>query len=429
MVAHRAAADTSTAALEAAPGATPGAVLSAEGGTTTRRTGGTSTGATLAALLATLLLCTACATPQPIARARAELRGGNADAALATLSEAEVPRRDRLLLLLDRGLAAQAAGRYRESTEALAEADALVERLDYVSVRDQGASLLVSDRVSSYRGESAERLWIHTFQMINFLALGETEGAAVEARRAVRELEEHGDTFAADPVTRLLAAMSFEAAGQVDGAGVEYRRLVGEDESEALDGMPDGVLRAAWLNARRTARPDVATRLAAAMSEEDRIAAARRTLESREGRARRAAGRRVRAAQARRRPVRLDRAPHRLPLLSGTVTPTPPPAPEVRVDGERIRAVSVSTRLVDVARAPRSRRTRQAHRGATGAARAAAKYKHRARGGVARSLRRRAAPRPVLRARTGRHSELGIAAGHALARARYRFRPAPTMST
>ena len=320
------------------------------------------------ALLATLLICTACATPQPIARARAELRGGDADAALATLSEAEVPRRDQLLLLLDRGLAAQAAGRYRESIEALDEADALVERLDYISVRDQGSSLFVSDRVSSYRGESAERLWIHTFQMINFLALGEAEGAAVEARRAVRELEEHEDTFAADPVTRLLAAMSFEAAGQIDGASVEYRRLVGEGEGETLVGTPDGVLRAAWLNARRTARPDVATRLAAAMSEEERIAA-RRTLDSHEGELV------VLLADGFVPPKRAGDL-----FVSTDLRIAFPYYPEgytypvpnlgVRVDGERVLAVSVSTRLVDVARAALAERgkriaARQALRAAT----------------------------------------------------------------
>ena len=247
---------------------------------------------------------------------------GNAHAALATLSDAEVPRRDRLLLLLDRGLAAQALGRYRESIAALIEADELVERLDYVSVGRQGASLLVNERVSSYRGESAERLWIHTFQMINFLALGEPEGAAVEARRAVSELEEHGDTFVADPVTRLLAAMSFEAAGQIDSASVEYRRLIGG--ADAVAGAADGALRAAWLNARRTARPDEARRLGEAMGRgEPRRGEA--NARRRGGRARRAARGRVRRAQARGRPLRLDRAAHRLPVLRRGVRARRPP--------------------------------------------------------------------------------------------------------
>ena len=317
-------------------------------------------------LLAALLLCGACATSRPIEQARAELRGGNAHAALATLSDAEVPRRDRLLLLLDRGLAAQALGRYRESIAALIEADELVERLDYVSVGQQGASLLVNERVSSYRGESAERLWIHTFQMINFLALGEPEGAAVEARRAVSELEEHGDTFVADPVTRLLVAMSFEAAGQIDSASVEYRRLVG-----GVDGVADaadGALRAAWLNARRTARPDEASRLGEAMDGES-LDAARRTLDGAEGElvvmladgfvAPKRAGDLFVSTELR----------IAFPYYAEGYVPAAP-AIEARVDGRTVRAVPLSTRLVDVARAALAERgrgiaARQALRAAT----------------------------------------------------------------
>jgi len=202
------------------------------------------------------LLSVGCAGNGALERARVELRSGDPERALATLAEAEVPARNELLLLLDRGLVAHAAGRYRQSTVAFAEADALIERLDRVSVSEQSAALIVNDRVTNYRGESGERLWINTFQMLNYLALNEPEGAAVEARRALVELDDHPETFAADAVTRLLVAMSFEAAGQFDSASVEYRKLAADPAA------PSGVVRAAWLNARRTARPDEAAALA-----------------------------------------------------------------------------------------------------------------------------------------------------------------------
>lgn len=295
------------------------------------------------AALALALALSACGTPGSLELARDQLRDGDAEAAFATLDGADVPGRDRLLLYLDRGLVAHAAGRYRDSIAAFDEADVLIERLDIVSVREQGAALVVNDRVTNYRGESGERLWIRTFQMLNYLALGEPEGAAVEARRALVDLDEHGETLAADSVTRLLVAMSFEAAGQFDGASVEYRKLAADPDASP------GVLRAAWQNARRTARREEADRLARALPAET-LAEARRALESRDGEL-------------------------VLVLASGFVPPKLPgdlfvspelriafpyyaaggggrvPELEVRVNGTRSAIDLVATRLVDVARA------------------------------------------------------------------------------
>ena len=53
-----------------------------------------------------------------------------------------------------------------------------------------------------YSGEFSERLWVHTFQMINYLLLDQPEGAAIEARRAVALYEEHGNVLQNDLFTR-----------------------------------------------------------------------------------------------------------------------------------------------------------------------------------------------------------------------------------
>ena len=324
----------------------------------------TSKGRRLAAALLALAFASACATPGAIERARGQLRGGDPDAALQTLADADVPSRDRLLLLLDRGLAAHAAGRHRDSIAAFAEADALIERLDYVSVREQGTALVVSDRATTYRGETGERLWIRTFQMLNYLAVGEPEGAAVEARRALIVLEEHPETLAADAVTRLLVAMCFEAAGQPESAAVEYRKLV------ASETAPPAVLRAAWLNARRTASPDEAAAIAGRLPP-DTLEDARDALASRDGELVLVLGAGFvpakRAGDLFVSPEVRVAFPYYPPGIGGRA-----PALDVRVDGEPREAHVVATRLVDVARAALDERgaglaTRQG-------ARAVAKY-------------------------------------------------------
>lgn len=181
-----------------------------------------------------VLLLQACATSTAITTAREQFRQGSTDAALQTLNEADVSSRDRLLLLLDTALVAQAAGRYEQSIVAFEDAYQLIEQLDYVSARDQTAALVSNDWAIRYSGEFSERLWIHTFQMINYLLLDQPTGAAVEARRAVALYGEHGDVLDNDHFTRYLMALSFERAGQFDSAMVEYRKLAGSVEDDAL---------------------------------------------------------------------------------------------------------------------------------------------------------------------------------------------------
>lgn len=178
-----------------------------------------------AALLCLIVLLQACATSGALNVARDQFRHGSTQEALQTLSEASVSRRNRLLLYLDRGLVAQAAGEFETSIAAFDSAMKLVDELDYVSLRDQSSALLTSDWATRYSGEYSERLWIHTFQMLNFLLIDDPQGAAVEARRAVALYDKHGDVLKQDVFTRALMALSFSAAGQNDSAGVEYRKL------------------------------------------------------------------------------------------------------------------------------------------------------------------------------------------------------------
>ena len=172
-----------------------------------------------------VLALQACATSSALQLARDQFRQGGTSEALQTLAEAEVSGRDLLLLYMDKGMVAQASGNYPESIAAFERALELVKELDYVSIRDQTASIISSDWAARYGGEISEQLWIHTFQMLNFLLLNSPDGAAVEARRAVALFKEHGDILKNDVFTRALMALSFESAGQLNGARVEYRKL------------------------------------------------------------------------------------------------------------------------------------------------------------------------------------------------------------
>ena len=176
-------------------------------------------------LLVCLLCLQACATSSELVTARNQFRDGSAQIALETLDKADVSFRDNLLLLLDKALIAQAAQNYSQSIATFEEAYQLIDQLDYLSTRDQTAALVSSDWAIRYSGEISERLWIHTFQMINYLMLDQPQEAAVEARRAVALYAEDADVLDGDVFTRYLMALSFAAAGQYDSAGVEFRKL------------------------------------------------------------------------------------------------------------------------------------------------------------------------------------------------------------
>lgn len=207
-----------------------------------------------AALLCAAVLLQGCTTSGSLHDARSQFYSGQPQAALETLTTETVSNRNRLLAHLDHGLIAHTASQYQESINAFKAATALLDRIDFISIREQATSLVSNDWVISYKGEYSERLWIHTFQMMNFLLLNDAEGAAVEARQALQVYADHGDSLEGDWYSRTLIAMSFAAAGKADSAHIEYKKLLDDI------GRDVGIARRAWKNAHQLGRKQDATK-------------------------------------------------------------------------------------------------------------------------------------------------------------------------
>lgn len=206
-------------------------------------------------LFCAVLFLQGCATSSSINVARSQFYSGQTQVALDTLNTRDVSERDLLLAHLDRGLIAHTNGDYQISVNAFLSAVAMLEEIDYLSVREQSAKLVTNDSSATYKGEYSERLWIHTFQMMNFLLLNNPSAAAVEARQALKVLDNHSGSLSGDWYTRALIALSFEAARRPDSAHIEYKKL--------LNDMPSGqhgIARRAWQNAKRLGRADDAER-------------------------------------------------------------------------------------------------------------------------------------------------------------------------
>jgi len=167
------------------------------------------------------LLVIGCAT-QRLEHARSCFATGQFAAAQAELAKLPKGTADRVLFLMERGTAAQAAGDYHGSINDWQEAARLIEALDYLSVSRSSSSLVINDRVQAFRGAPFERTLLRTFTAKSYLALGLWEDAAVEARNVVASLQ-NLNGFPDDAYSRYVAAFCFEMIGAYDDAALEYR--------------------------------------------------------------------------------------------------------------------------------------------------------------------------------------------------------------
>ena len=181
-------------------------------------------------------LLVGCASVQ-IDTARAEWQAGNSQQAIASLSTDKIPVRDHLLAHMEKGLIQHETGDYDGSINTLLEAVKLLDSRDFLSVSELGGSLVISERATTYKGEYAEQLWLHTYLMMNFLLTEQYESAAVEARRALTVFDNYNDILQHDHFSQLLTAVAFNSAGQTNDAYVTYRNLAAlVPESSAVTG-------------------------------------------------------------------------------------------------------------------------------------------------------------------------------------------------
>ncbi len=135
---------------------------------------------------------------------------------------------DELMRMLYLGTAAHYSGDYVLSNQYLEAAAAVTDDRITKSLSRSVMSLVSSDGVLPYSTSRTERLLIPYYAALNYVALGDMEGAAVEARRLSALLQaEPAD--ASDDTRRVRAAMRvfsgaiFEAGGHRNDALVAYR--------------------------------------------------------------------------------------------------------------------------------------------------------------------------------------------------------------
>ena len=139
----------------------------------------------------------------------------------------------RLLQHLDLGILYHYSGRYDSSKVELEKAIALHDELFTKSVSNEALSLLTNDNVRPYRGKAHEIVLMHLFQAFNYLALGNADGALVEARQTQLFLGElqrkegaDAKAYTDDGFFRFISALAYESAGEKDDALISLYQSV-----------------------------------------------------------------------------------------------------------------------------------------------------------------------------------------------------------
>lgn len=195
-----------------------------------------------------------CATYQhKVMGARSALLEGDHQEAIDRLKPlAEKPSDDQLIYLLDYAVALQQAGRYQESAKVLAKADKLAEVVDYHSISRISGSLLLSEEMVQYKGETYENVLINAVAAVNYLMLGKLESALVECRRLNEKLyrykHEGGKNYEQNGFARYLAGIIWEADRKWADAYLDY--VEAYKLTPHLSYLKEDILRTAYLAGR-----------------------------------------------------------------------------------------------------------------------------------------------------------------------------------
>lgn len=189
------------------------------------------------AIVAPLLLSGCSSYTRKMVELRPRLTAGEYDRAL-TLIEEETGGKDEMLAALERGLVLHEAGRYAESNVAFETAERLGDELYGTSISEGAISLFTNDTQQSYKARPFELAMVPYYRALNYLALGERDGALVEARKASLLLREYidqtikgierGDTddlerTKNDPFLLYFSGMLYDWDGELNDAFIAYR--------------------------------------------------------------------------------------------------------------------------------------------------------------------------------------------------------------
>lgn len=136
--------------------------------------------------------------------------------------------KNKILALLEYGLALHEAQEYQKSAQIFFEADKQIKKEDVLHLGGQTTSLVANEQVKTYVPESFEVVLLHTYSAMNYMLLDDWQSARVEARRIHEVLDEIPADLQSQYFARFVSGFAYEVMGDFDDAYIEYAK-VGEN--------------------------------------------------------------------------------------------------------------------------------------------------------------------------------------------------------
>lgn len=148
---------------------------------------------------------------------------------------------------------------FKESALNLDKAEEIYDDLYTRSVTNEAAAVVTNDNVRPYRARPFEIVVLHELQILNYLAMGDVDGAMVEVKRAQLALErlyqKDNEKVNDNGFLRYLCGLVYDLAGESDDAAISYVQAVKAFDEGNIK-MPKEVWEFVNENLRRTDRAD-----------------------------------------------------------------------------------------------------------------------------------------------------------------------------
>jgi len=140
--------------------------------------------------------------------------------------------RNRLLYLFEKGKMAHLLKQYDSSNVYFNEADNFIEDAR-TSAKDIALSTLLNPMMETYKGEDFEKFMVHYYKALNYLNLGQSNEALVEARRitltSYAQQDKTGNKanrYSDDAFSLMIQGIIYEQSGDINNAFISYRNAV-----------------------------------------------------------------------------------------------------------------------------------------------------------------------------------------------------------
>ncbi len=137
-------------------------------------------------ILSLVLSLSSCASSRDFSKIDASIQAGDFSNASIQIEEDKnklYDKTDKVLYALDSGLVSHYNKDYEQSNKSLSEAEKLMAEYYAISITQTIGSFILNDNVIDYAGEDFEDIYVNLFMALNYIQLGDIEGAFVEIRR------------------------------------------------------------------------------------------------------------------------------------------------------------------------------------------------------------------------------------------------------